>query len=73
MNDLQEAYQDEITFILDGQRVTLRNVSPQTLLVDYLHEVGRTGTKLVCGEGGCGACTVMLTSYDRSVPSTACA
>ena len=66
MDDLQAKYQDSISFILDGQRVTLRNVSRQTLLVDYLHEVGRTGTKLVCGEGGCGACTVMLTSYDRA-------
>ena len=66
MDNLMANYQDSISFILDGQQVTLRNVSPQTLLVDYLHEVGRTGTKLVCGEGGCGACTVMLTSYDQT-------
>lgn len=36
------------------------------LLVDYLRspEVNLTGTKKSCGEGGCGACAVILSEWD---------
>ncbi|KAI8999995.1 Molybdopterin-binding domain of aldehyde dehydrogenase-domain-containing protein [Gaertneriomyces semiglobifer] len=37
---------------------------PQETLIAFLRRHGLTGTKLGCGEGGCGSCTVMLSSYN---------
>lgn len=55
-----------LTFYVNGKQVKEPNADPETTLLSYLRENLRlSGTKLGCAEGGCGACTVMLSHCDR--------
>lgn len=50
----------EIQFTINGKKWH-GNVHPMKRLLDVIREdVGLTGTKEGCGEGECGACTVLL-------------
>ncbi|KAH8352695.1 hypothetical protein KR084_005743 [Drosophila pseudotakahashii] len=55
-----------LVFFVNGKRVTENNPDPECTLLTYLREKLRLcGTKLGCAEGGCGACTVMVSRLDR--------
>ncbi|MFO1285023.1 MAG: xanthine dehydrogenase small subunit [Burkholderiales bacterium] len=52
---------DPIRLIVNGERVDVERVAPQTTLLAWLREQrGLTGTKEGCAEGDCGACTVVV-------------
>ncbi|XP_075719550.1 xanthine dehydrogenase/oxidase [Rhinoderma darwinii] len=55
---------DELIFFVNGKKVIEKNADPNMTLLTYLRrKLGLNGTKLGCGEGGCGACTVMISRY----------
>ncbi|KAK2857221.1 hypothetical protein Q5P01_005956 [Channa striata] len=55
---------DELIFFVNGKKIVETNADPEMTLLTYLRrKLCLTGTKLGCAEGGCGACTVMLSRY----------
>lgn len=50
-----------VTFKVNGEKVAASKVNPRQTLASFLREeLLLTGTKIGCGEGGCGACTVFV-------------
>jgi xanthine dehydrogenase/oxidase len=57
----------QLEFYLNGTRIQLLDPNPQWTLLDFIRsQHGLKGTKLGCGEGGCGACTVVIQTLDTS-------
>ncbi|CAN2388442.1 acting on CH or CH2 groups [Pristimantis euphronides] len=53
-----------MSFLWFFLQVIEKNADPKMTLLTYLRrKLGLPGTKLGCGEGGCGACTVMISRY----------
>ncbi|KAM4693535.1 xanthine dehydrogenase/oxidase isoform 2-T2 [Discoglossus pictus] len=57
---------DELIFFVNGRKIVEKNADPSMTLLTYLRrKLGLPGTKLGCGEGGCGACTVMVSRFHQ--------
>jgi len=54
----------DVTFTVNGSVLRLKGTSPTQTLLSYLRQQGFVGTKEGCGDGDCGACTVVLVGKD---------
>jgi xanthine dehydrogenase/oxidase len=57
---------NHVSFYLNGNEVTIKDPSPDLLLIDYLRSPGvaLAGPKKPCAQGGCGGCTVILSNWN---------
>ena len=56
---------EPIELIVNGQRHSIHRDAQSPLLAVLRDELGLTGSKYGCGEGQCGACTVLLDGAAR--------
>ena len=49
-----------LNLAINGESISLDNISPTITLLEYLRLSGRVGTKEGCADGDCGACTVVV-------------
>lgn len=60
-----------LVFQVNGERFELPEIDPSTTLNEFLRTKTRfKSVKLACGEGGCGACVVLLSKYNPVLKQT---
>lgn len=65
MEERGERRGESLVFAVNGERFELFSVDPSITVLQFLRShTTFKGTKLSCGEGGCGACVVLLSKYD---------
>lgn len=62
---VEDGWSKDAILYVNGARHVLPDGLAHLTLLQYLRDLGLTGTKLGCGEGGCGACTVMVSDCDQ--------
>ncbi|MES2924896.1 MAG: xanthine dehydrogenase molybdopterin binding subunit [Verrucomicrobiota bacterium] len=50
--------------VINGTAVDVSGVPMHASILDFLRSSGRTGSKIGCNEGDCGACTLLLVEND---------
>nr|CDJ95017.1 Ferredoxin and [2Fe-2S]-binding and Molybdopterin dehydrogenase and CO dehydrogenase flavoprotein and Aldehyde oxidase xanthine dehydrogenase and Aldehyde oxidase and xanthine dehydrogenase domain containing protein [Haemonchus contortus] len=65
VDDVTSYDHNTLIFYVNGHRVEETGIDPKTTLAVYLRDhLHLTGTKIGCNEGGCGACTVMISEIN---------
>ncbi|KAK0403599.1 hypothetical protein QR680_017020 [Steinernema hermaphroditum] len=58
---------EDLWFFVNGKEVAVRKPGATISLASFLRNKLRlTGTKIACGEGSCGACTVVIGKWDST-------
>lgn len=55
---------DRLEFYVNNDYKDVGRVNPRTTLLNFLRNSGYVGAKYGCGEGGCGACCVVVADFD---------